>query len=207
VVATGCAHLEGQSLHVTKNDTVGTTYGVLIDGASARLGADAARGVDVQGTTGGIFIQNVTAQLPVELRFVRLHGNRGVSLGIGPGAVGIVLQQIEVLETAPLDIPVLVDDVATKVSIADAFNWHAGAQATVDGLTIAASARLGLLVDGPVGPGSLLGKVTLGEGSGALVQQSLASSGALETVETPPLETHSTELYLVLPPPVTIAVE
>jgi hypothetical protein len=208
VVATGCAHVEGHSLRISKTGSIDGAHGLLIDGASALLGTDAARGVDIQGATGGIWIQNVNAQLPVELRFVKLHGNQAAGLGIGPGSGGIVLEDIQLLETAPVDVPVYVDGVAGKESVGDAFIWHEGAQATVDELTIAASGRLGLIVDGPVGAGSLLGRVTLGEGSGALVQQNLTTTGALETTaETPPVQTLSTEVYQLFWPPLTIAVE
>jgi hypothetical protein len=198
--ASACAFLDGHSVHVADEDPFDSAHGILLDGAGAKLGLDASRGIEVTGSVGGIWLQNVTEALPVELAHGRLTGNRGVGVGLGGSSVGIIIEWFEVLDTASDSVPVKKGDATSVEEVGDGLVWLGGAQAEIDNLVVGNSSRASVLIDGAVAPGSSLAHVTL-QGADAdkgILQQSYSGMGAPDMgAETPTIEQVATEQYSV----------
>ena len=198
--ASGCAFLEGHSVHIADTDPFDSAHGILLDGAGAKLGLDASQGIAVEGSVGGIWLQNITEALPVELSHATLKGNRGVGVGLGGSSVGIIIHFFEVTDTILDSVPVKKGDATSIEKVGDGVVWLSGAQAKIDQLTVGSSSRASVLIDGAVGGGSSLAHVTLqgGDADKGILQQSYDGGETPELgAETPTVEQSATEQFSV----------
>ncbi len=127
----------------------------------------------------------------VRIEGATFTGNALVGLDIGGGSRGIVIVNNHVADTATGDTQTegwvskeKVD--AGQGSAGDGLIWGAGAEATIDGLTISGSGRNALLIDGPVS-GSL-SNVTFqgGDADKGIVQQYVESPAEAPSVSNAP---------------------
>jgi hypothetical protein len=201
LVASGCAELEGQSLRVEDNDPFDVAYGILIDGAGAKLGTDADHGISVKGNASGIWLLNTSSERPVQLQHGVLEANRGVGLGLGGSTVGIIVNYFQIRKTSLDKVPVKKGDAATVDDVGDGLIWLGGAQASIDDLTMSGSARASVLIDGAVAAGSSLTHVTLegGDEAKGIVQQSFTTGDEQPMVGdgTPAITADATEKFSV----------
>ena len=198
--ASACAFLDGHSVRVADEDPFDSAHGILIDGAGAKLGLDADHGIEVTGSVGGIWVQNVSAERPVALSYGKLSANRGVGVGLGGSSVGIIIDYFEVLDTAVDMVPVKSGDATSVEEVGDGLVWLGAAQAKIDHLVVGNSGRASVLIDGAVGPGSSLAHVTLqgADVDKGILQQSYSGMGAPDMgAETPTIEQVATEQYSV----------
>lgn len=202
IVAFECALLEGGALRVLDN----TGYGILVDHASATLGAPASP-VEVSRNQPGVWIQHIDqfADQAVELDSFVLAENNAVSLGLGGESRGIMFWNSAVTGTKAVNVPVLLGGAATMAVVGDGISWKDGAQMDLKNVSLTDDERQAILIDGPVGEGSVLAGITLG-GTDALtgvVQQNLPSGGLSPTVGpgAPSVHASPDELFAVMEDP------
>jgi hypothetical protein len=187
-------------------------YGALIDGSSARLGAETAeptilvdgRAVIIDRNLLGLWAQHVDGATGQQLRLERawVRGNAGVGVALAGWSEAVTIEETTIHGTELVALPVLIDGVpAGAIEVGDGLLWGEQSQAMVDGLAVGASARQGVLIDGPVGVGSSLANVTLtdGDADNGIIQQSLPPGGTTPTLGAgvPPLTTSAEELLPV----------
>jgi hypothetical protein len=199
----GCASVTASALEVTGN----ASYGMLVDGAAAELS-----GVEIAGNLQGLWIKSSSpeAGTGASVSDLTLTGNRAVGLGLGGDVVGFIVDGCRILETLAETMPVKKGgEFGAAESLGDAISWQAGAQATLEEVTLGGSARAALVIDGPVGAGSRLSRVTLegGDEMKPFLQQNLPEGGATPELgeSVPALEQFATEQLAVPVAPKTPA--
>jgi hypothetical protein len=181
VAITGCADVEATGLRIEGSNQ----YGLLIDGASATLGAAGeGKGLLVGDNPGGglwaggiqphLFIANAS-----------FTGNGGVGVHIGAGSQDVTISTSAIENTLGADLPTTDGKID---SMGDGLIWGAGAVVAIDGLAMSKSARNALLIDGAVGAGSTLKNVTLSEGdeTKGIVQQNVRVGTGAPALESAP---------------------
>jgi hypothetical protein len=201
VVAAECSSLSVTGSEVRDNDY----FGVLVDSSTGSLGAGGEEnGIIIYGNVMGIFLQGLgtleTSGFRIDNALV--ESNAGVSLGIGGGAKGIIIYGTQVKQTLAHTLPVAGGGAQ---EVGDGVLWAGTAQVSIDGLTVSASARQGVLIDGPVAGGSTIANLTLTDGDEAkgLVQQSVQVGDPTPAIgaATPALTSESSQVFAVPQPP------
>jgi hypothetical protein len=197
----GCAVLTASALQVLDN----SGFGVLVDDASATFQPNGSgSSLDVAGNQRGLWLQHIGQSESQQLLLdgATVSDNSGVGLGISGGSVGVTIRSSAIATTTSVTLPVMIDGVSQGAqSVGDGLNWLDGSQVTIDGLTVSASARASVLIDGEVGVGSSIATVTLSGGDElkGILQQNFTTGAEQPTVGTnaPPVETVSDEQFSV----------
>jgi hypothetical protein len=202
----GVVAAECSSLTVTGSEVRDNAYfGVLVDSSTGSLGKSGEEnGIIIYGNVMGVFLQGLGTLETNGFRLENavLESNAGVSVGIGGGAKGIIIYGTQVKKTLAHTLPVAGGGAQ---EVGDGVLWAGAAQVGIDGLTVAGSARQGVLIDGPVADGSAIANLTLADGDEAkgLVQQSVQAGDPTPAIgaAAPALTSDSSELYAVPQPP------
>ncbi len=196
-----CSSVTADGLRVLDN----ADYGVLVHDASVTLDGGA-----VSNNLRGIWIQEIgTSQLgSVTVRGTQLDGNRGVGLGIAEQSADVLIEDVEIRNTALVSLPVIVDGIsAGAADVGDGINWLATSKAILRSVTVGNSARQSVLIDGEVVAGSEIENLTQidGDETKGILQQSFSSgtqpvtSGTSPQVMTNADRPHETPQPLVPP--------
>jgi hypothetical protein len=182
IAASQCSTLNATSLQVLNN----TSYGVLVDQSAASLGSpDATKGASVNGNRLGIWIQNLDANgtQPVSLENCSLDSNSGVGIGLSGKSPGISIKSTRVTSTASITLPTLTNGVQGSSNVGDGLSWQGGAAAVIEGLTLKANARTGIVIDGAVGANSSITNSSIADAE-SFIEQDIPMSGNVPTIGT-----------------------
>jgi hypothetical protein len=182
ISASACSTLTATDLRIADNED----FGLLLDDSA--LDVD---GFSVARNLRGVWMQNIGASMPAtaSLRNATITENRGVGIGVASSSVGVTIQQTVVSDTKVISLPVLIDGVsASTEQVGDGITWKGGSQVALDGVTVSASQRVSVLIDGEVGSGSSIANVTLagGDESLGILQQSVPEGGEQPSVTGSP---------------------
>lgn len=173
-------------------------FGLLVD--SSILDAD---GVTVTRNMRGLWLQNIGTVLAggASLANSVVAENRGVGFGVGAGSLDVLAQNMTVLDTNAIALPVLVNGVsAGQEQVGDGITWLSQAQITLDTVTVSGSERASVLIDREVGAGSTIaGLVQSGgdESLGVVLQSYAGGAQPVTSGGTPALDVQPTEVFSV----------
>jgi hypothetical protein len=195
VSISSCSDVDATDLLVMEN----ADFGILVDDSSIDF-----NGLDVGNNLRGMWIQNIgmSMQASAVIRNAEVTTNEGVGIGVAQGSAGVTIEDSNILDTEMIVLPVLIGGVsAGSESVGDGVTWKGGSDAILRGVTIGNSARASILIDGPVGSGSIIDTVTLlnGDEGKGIIQQNLAIDGTKPVTSgtSPQVATQTDEAYAV----------
>jgi hypothetical protein len=168
---TGCSKVTASGVRVRGN----YGPGLIVDDSDAALSG----GIEVRGNRIGVTVQTVGARL-VEIDGAEISDNDGIGLFVASDASRVKLTHSAIASTELVSLPYLEGGVsAGSYESGDGMLWCHGARVELDGVDFSSNARVSLLIEGPVAPGSTLAHVGLGGGDETKgpIQQDLPEGG------------------------------
>lgn len=188
------------------------SYGALVDASFARFGHvdDAEGSVAIRGNEIGLWVQNGADGSTSEMHGGLFEDNRGVGLGIKGETQAWIFCKGKIMNTAEVSIPT---DGASSEPVGHGIVWRDKASVKIEDVTVSASARVPVLIDGPLNPmGSMASELknltlTGGDDMKGIWQQNLPMGGLQPTVtNAPAIQTDMAEKFAVPKAPVLTAV-
>jgi hypothetical protein len=156
----------------------------------------------VSGNLRGVWIQHVgmntcAGGVPhAVVRNAQVIDNQGVGIGVAAESQGVTIEQSNIENTAGIALPVLVQGVSAGAAVVgDGLNWQGLSHVSLNGVSISASQRASILIDGPVAINSSITNVVLsgGDENKGIEQQSIMSGDVQPTVTGSPAIVSYTE--------------
>lgn len=200
LAASQCSELQASGLTVQR----AAEFGILVDSSSATLGTGAEeKGIIIIDSKPGIWIQRAgtPAQEPnqlVQLEGVEVADCRGAGIGFDLAARGIIIIDSKVMNSRSVEMLVEPALQGRTATVGHGVVWKAASTATIDALTVSASAGYAVLIDGAVGDGSSMTSVSLsgGDEETGIVQQQVDGQATSPTMgaDAPELQRHADQL-------------
>lgn len=199
---TSCTSLVARGLEVRNN----VWFGILVDTSSVDLGIEQEpEGIRVSGNRIGVWLQNISKPFPQKASIVGalIDGNQGVGLGIDHGSNGIIFCKSRVTDTTMTPMLTVAN---VEKDIGDGVVWAGTSGAEMDSVMILNSARVAMLIDGPVEGNSKLSMIIAvneSMASAAIIHQNLppgAETPAAQDVAPEPKLLENNAYDLVLAP-------
>jgi hypothetical protein len=163
-------------------------YGVLIDSSSASpFGSSLEeKGIIVIDGKPGVWVQGIGSMDPnqqVILDGLDIQDCLGSGLGFDLGSMGIIVIDGKVENTHAVEMPVEPSNEGAVASVGIGVVWKALSAVSIQSLTVSGSEGRGFVIDGPVGPNSTIGALTLlaGDETDGVLQQQVADGEAAPT--------------------------
>jgi hypothetical protein len=188
------------------------SYGALVDASLASFGHvdDPEGSVAIRGNNIGLWVQNGADGSISEMNGGRFENNHGVSLGIKGQTQAWIFRRSKIMNTSEVVIPTAAGG---SEPMGHGIVWRDKASVKIEDVWICASARVPLLIDGPINTmGSLASEVTNltltdGDEITGIWQQNLPMGGMQPMVTNgPAIQTDAGEKFAVPMSPVLLGV-
>lgn len=176
ISASQCARIAADGLRIETS----AFFGIMVDDATGVLGGPI--GVEVSGATLGVVFARIglVSDGSVELVGADVHDNAGVGVCMGASSGEVVLKDSRVSRTASASFPSPSGGVLTA---GEGIQWTPLTTGRLEGLSLSDNERQSILIDGPVGKGSAMERITLqgADAASGVLQQNVSDSGTSPT--------------------------